>query len=68
MGPEFLTLYPLPSIVIYTFANFQPTGENGVTRAPIVIDVERDDSLAGKGLAVQFENKVQQVSASKQLI
>ena len=68
MGPAFLTLYLLPLIVIYIFAIFQPTGENGVTRASIVIDMERDDSLAGKGLAVQFENKVQQVSASKQLI
>ena len=44
---------------------FQPTGENGVTRAPIVIDMERDDSLTSKGLLVQIENKTQQVSASK---
>ena len=43
----------------------QPTGENGATRAPIVIDMERDDSLTSKGLLVQIENKTQQVSASK---
>jgi hypothetical protein len=49
----------------YNSANFQPTGENGVTRASIIIDMERDDSLSGKGLGVQVENKVQQVSASK---
>jgi hypothetical protein len=30
--------------------------------------MERDDSLSGKGLGVQVENKVQQVSASKVFI
>lgn len=41
-----------------------PTGENGATRAPIVIDMERDDSVTSRGLVVQIENKTQQVSAS----
>lgn len=41
-----------------------PTGENGATRVPIIIDMERDESLNSKGLVLQIENKSQQVSAS----
>eukprot|EP00249_Psilotum_nudum_P023591 c28932_g1_i1 orf=673-3459(-) len=41
-----------------------PTGENGATRAPIVIDMVRDESVSSRGLVVQVENKTQQVSAS----
>eukprot|EP00249_Psilotum_nudum_P013635 c24435_g1_i1 orf=440-2686(+) len=41
-----------------------PTGENGATRAPIIIDMQRDESISNRGLVVQVENKTQQVSAS----
>ncbi|XP_028755574.1 dynamin-2B [Neltuma alba] len=41
-----------------------PTGENGVTRAPISIDLQRDGSLSSKSIILQIENKSQQVSAS----
>ncbi|XP_010548480.1 PREDICTED: dynamin-2A [Tarenaya hassleriana] len=41
-----------------------PTGENGATRAPIVIDLSRDDSLSSKAIILQIDNKSQQVSAS----
>ncbi|OIW15117.1 hypothetical protein TanjilG_08604 [Lupinus angustifolius] len=41
-----------------------PTGENGATRAPICIDLQRDDSLSSKSIILQIDNKTQQVSAS----
>ncbi|KAF7836380.1 dynamin-2B-like [Senna tora] len=41
-----------------------PTGENGATRAPISIDLQRDGSLSSKSIILQIENKSQQVSAS----
>lgn len=47
--------------------SFQPTGENGATRAPISIDLQRDDSLSSKSIILQIDNKSQQVSASQSL-
>ncbi|CAA6661417.1 unnamed protein product [Spirodela intermedia] len=41
-----------------------PTGENGATRAPIVIDLHGDGSLSTKSIVLQIDNKTQQVSAS----
>ncbi|CAA6670594.1 unnamed protein product [Spirodela intermedia] len=41
-----------------------PTGENGATRAPISIDLQRDPSLNTKSIMLQIDNKTQQVSAS----
>ncbi|PKA57949.1 Dynamin-2B [Apostasia shenzhenica] len=41
-----------------------PTGENGATRAPISIDLQRDNSLNSKSIILQIDNKSQQVSAS----
>uniref|UniRef100_A9U1V2 dynamin GTPase n=1 Tax=Physcomitrium patens TaxID=3218 RepID=A9U1V2_PHYPA len=41
-----------------------PTGENGATRAPIIIDMERDKSGRPGGLAVVLEGRTQNVSAS----
>eukprot|EP01018_Ginkgo_biloba_P023934 Gb_31570 [translate_table: standard] len=41
-----------------------PTGENGATRAPILIDLQRDTSVSSRVLVLQIENKSQQVSAS----
>ncbi|KAK9271047.1 hypothetical protein L1049_026636 [Liquidambar formosana] len=41
-----------------------PTGENGATRAPISIDLQRDGSLSSKAIILQIDNKSQQVSAS----
>ncbi|KAF6142203.1 hypothetical protein GIB67_037121 [Kingdonia uniflora] len=41
-----------------------PTGEQGATRAPISIDLHRDESLNNKSIVLQIENKSQQVSAS----
>ncbi|RDX85352.1 Dynamin-2B [Mucuna pruriens] len=41
-----------------------PTGENGATRAPISIELNRDTSLSTKSIILQIENKTQQVSAS----
>ncbi|WVZ12128.1 hypothetical protein V8G54_016658 [Vigna mungo] len=41
-----------------------PTGENGATRAPISIELNRDTSLSSKSIILQIENKTQQVSAS----
>lgn len=43
----------------------QPTGENGATRAPISIELNRDTSLSSKSIILQIDNKTQQVSASK---
>ncbi|KAJ7967947.1 Dynamin-like [Quillaja saponaria] len=41
-----------------------PTGENGATRAPISIDLNRDSSISSKSIILQIDNKSQQVSAS----
>ncbi|OAY23841.1 dynamin-2A [Manihot esculenta] len=41
-----------------------PTGENGATRAPISIDLQKDGSLSSKSILLQIDNKSQQVSAS----
>ncbi|GAB2236034.1 hypothetical protein Droror1_Dr00027763 [Drosera rotundifolia] len=41
-----------------------PTGENGATRAPISIDLDRDESLSSKAIVLQIDSKPQQVSAS----
>ncbi|GAB2278194.1 Dynamin-2A [Dionaea muscipula] len=41
-----------------------PTGENGATRAPISIDLNRDSSLSSKSIVLQIDNKSQPVSAS----
>ncbi|ESQ35835.1 hypothetical protein EUTSA_v10006739mg [Eutrema salsugineum] len=41
-----------------------PTGENGATRAPIIIDLNREGSLSSKAIILQIDNKSQQVSAS----
>ncbi|KAH0884002.1 hypothetical protein HID58_060098 [Brassica napus] len=41
-----------------------PTGENGATRAPIIIDLSREESLSSKAIILQTDNKSQQVSAS----
>ncbi|KAG4981615.1 hypothetical protein JHK84_035190 [Glycine max] len=41
-----------------------PTGENGATRAPICIDLQRDTSLSSKSIILQIDNKSQLVSAS----
>ncbi|CAM8999406.1 unnamed protein product [Rhodiola kirilowii] len=40
-----------------------PTGENGATRAPISIDIQRDNSRTGK-IFLQIDNKTQEVSSS----
>lgn len=50
--------------VCYTVCG-QPTGENGATRAPIIIDLSREASLSSKAIILQIDNKSQQVSASK---
>ncbi|KAL5727697.1 dynamin GTPase [Ranunculus cassubicifolius] len=36
-----------------------PTGENGATRAPISIDLQRDGSLSTKSIVLQIINKSQ---------
>ncbi|KAJ0965484.1 hypothetical protein J5N97_026622 [Dioscorea zingiberensis] len=41
-----------------------PTGENGATRAPICVDIQRDNSLNNKSIILQIDNKSQQISAS----
>uniref|UniRef100_A0A164VHH5 Dynamin GTPase n=1 Tax=Daucus carota subsp. sativus TaxID=79200 RepID=A0A164VHH5_DAUCS len=41
-----------------------PTGEGGATRAPICIDLKRDDSLSSKSIVLQIDSKSQPVSAS----
>jgi len=42
-----------------------PTGENGATRAPIILDMERDKSGSNRGLAVVLDGRTQNVSASE---
>lgn len=44
--------------------SFQPTGENGATRVPINIDLQRDDTLSSKSIILQIDDKFQQVNAS----
>jgi len=46
-------------------AALQPTGENGATRAPIVVDLARDPGLSSKSIVLQIDSKSQQVSASE---
>eukprot|EP00252_Welwitschia_mirabilis_P005508 TRINITY_DN1598_c0_g1_i1.p1 TRINITY_DN1598_c0_g1~~TRINITY_DN1598_c0_g1_i1.p1 ORF type:complete len:769 (-),score=203.64 TRINITY_DN1598_c0_g1_i1:79-2385(-) len=41
-----------------------PTGENGATRAPIVVDLQRDTSVSSRHIVLQIENKSQNVNAS----
>ncbi|KAJ4717577.1 Dynamin-like [Melia azedarach] len=41
-----------------------PTGGNGATRAPIRIDLKKDDSLSGQSILLSIDNKSQEVSAS----
>ncbi|WZZ79979.1 hypothetical protein YC2023_100551 [Brassica napus] len=41
-----------------------PTGENGATRAPIIVDLSRESSLGSKAIILQIDNKSQQVSAT----
>ncbi|KAM0905949.1 hypothetical protein ACQ4PT_016964 [Festuca glaucescens] len=41
-----------------------PTGENGATRAPICVDLQRDASLSSKTIVLHIDSKSQQVSAS----
>ncbi|KAM3243817.1 hypothetical protein ACQJBY_055635 [Aegilops geniculata] len=41
-----------------------PTGENGATRAPIVVDLQRDPGLSSKSIVLQIDSKSQQVSSS----
>lgn len=43
----------------------QPTGENGATRAPIVVDLQGDPGLSSKSIVLQIDSKSQQVSASE---
>lgn len=43
----------------------QPTGENGATRAPICVELQRDASLSSKAIVLQIDSKSQQVSASE---
>lgn len=43
----------------------QPTGENGATRAPIVVDLQREPGLSSKSIVLQIDSKSQQVSASE---
>jgi dynamin GTPase len=43
----------------------QPTGENGATRAPIVVDLQREPGLSSKAIVLQIDSKSQQVSASE---
>jgi dynamin 1/3 len=41
-----------------------PTGENGATRAPTSIDLQRDSSLSSKSIVLQIDGKSHEVSAS----
>ncbi|XP_019453389.1 PREDICTED: dynamin-2A-like isoform X1 [Lupinus angustifolius] len=41
-----------------------PTGENGATRAPICIDLQRDANLSSKSIILQIDNRPKEVSAS----
>ncbi|KAL4580822.1 hypothetical protein LXL04_017026 [Taraxacum kok-saghyz] len=41
-----------------------PTGEGGATRAPICIDLKRDENLSTKSIVLQIDSKSQPVSAS----
>ncbi|XP_021320236.1 dynamin-2A isoform X2 [Sorghum bicolor] len=41
-----------------------PTGENGATRAPICVELQRDASLSSKAIVLQIDSKSQQISAS----
>jgi hypothetical protein len=51
--------------LVVVAAVLQPTGENGATRAPIVVDLARDPGLSSKSIVLQIDSKSQQVSASE---
>jgi dynamin GTPase len=42
-----------------------PTGENGATRVPILIELQRDGKGNKRGLAIQVDGRTQSVSASE---
>ncbi|KAI4984686.1 hypothetical protein ZWY2020_017316 [Hordeum vulgare] len=42
-----------------------PTGENGATRASIVVDLQREPGLSTKSIVLQIDSKSQQVFASQ---
>ncbi|XP_039778354.1 uncharacterized protein LOC120645650 [Panicum virgatum] len=48
----------------WSWCAVQPTGDNGATRAPIVVDLQREPGLSSKSIVLQFDSKSQQVSAS----
>ncbi|CAL4998818.1 unnamed protein product [Urochloa decumbens] len=54
-GSSFLTAVAIGNV---------PTGENGATRAPICVELQRDTSLSTKAIVLQVDSKSQQVSAS----
>lgn len=58
----------LNGVVGLVWFDVQPTGENGATRAPISIDLQRDAALSSKAIILQIDNKSQQVSASMEII
>ncbi|KAL6598602.1 hypothetical protein ACP70R_046301 [Stipagrostis hirtigluma subsp. patula] len=41
-----------------------PTGENGATRVPVCVDLQRDASLSSNSIVLHIDSKSQQVSAS----
>ncbi|TVU05823.1 hypothetical protein EJB05_49007 [Eragrostis curvula] len=41
-----------------------PTGENGATRAPIWVELQRDASISSNSIVLHIDSKIQQVSAS----
>jgi hypothetical protein len=54
----------------FSMGNFllQPTGENGATRVPIILEMERDKTGSSRtGLSIVLEGRVAAVSASKDL-
>lgn len=55
----------LPILTICANDWLQPTGENGATRAPICVELQRDASLSSKAIVLQIDSKSQQISASE---
>lgn len=55
----------LPTLTICANDWLQPTGENGATRAPICVELQRDASLSSKAIVLQIDSKSQQISASE---
>ncbi|CAK9223934.1 unnamed protein product [Sphagnum troendelagicum] len=72
-GTSFLTVVPLgnmsagKSAVLNSLMGYPvlPTGENGATRAPIIVDMERDKSGSSRGLSIVLEGRTASVSASE---